>query len=170
MVDAWQCLIRFTLMELSETQKETITNWIQDGRSLADVQALIREEFELPMTYMDVRFLVDDLDITMAEPEAEEKSDDTSPDADTAEEASEPEIVDDGGAGSVSVDVDAVMRPGALVSGTVRFSDGVSLGWQLSASGQLGLIPGDDPEYRPSPEDVQAFQTQLEEVLRQKGL
>lgn len=156
-------------MELSETQKETIKNWIQDGRSLADVQALIREEFELPMTYMDVRFLVDDLDITMAEPEAEAKADDASPDADTAE-ASDPEIVDDGGAGSVSVDVDAVMRPGALVSGTVKFSDGVSLGWQLSASGQLGLIPGDDPEYRPSPEDVQAFQTQLEEVLRQKGL
>ena len=62
------------------------------------------------------------------------------------------------------------MRPGSLVSGTVRFSDGVSLGWQLSASGQLGLIPGEDPEYRPDPEDVQSFQTQLEEVLRKKGL
>jgi hypothetical protein len=156
-------------MELSDTQKASITNWIQEGRSLAEVQRLIREEFELPLTYMDVRFLVDDLDITMAEPEAEEKAADPQPDAATAE-ASEPEIVDDGGTGSVSVDVDAVMRPGALVSGSVRFSDGVSLGWQLSASGQLGLIPGDDPEYRPSPEDVQAFQTQLEQVLRQKGL
>ncbi|NBB80764.1 MAG: hypothetical protein GVY36_15170 [Verrucomicrobia bacterium] len=155
-------------MELSDTQKATITQWIQDGRSLAEVQRLIREEFELPMTYMDVRFLIDDLDITMAEPEAEEKAKDAPAD-DAATEASDPEIVDDGGSGSVSVDVDAVMRPGSLVSGTVRFSDGVSLGWQLSASGQLGLIPGDDPDYRPDPEDVQAFQTQLEEVLRQKG-
>lgn len=155
-------------MELSDTQKATITGWIQEGRSLADVQRLIREEFELPMTYMDVRFLVDDLDITMAEPEAEEKANDDSTDA-AAVEASDPEIVDDGGSGAVSVDVDAIMRPGALVSGTVRFSDGVSLGWQLSASGQLGLIPGDDPEYRPNPEDVQAFQTKLEDVLRQKG-
>ena len=70
---------------------------------------------------------------------------------------------------AVGVGVDAIMRPGALVSGTVKFSDGVSLGWQLGASGQLGLIPGDDPDYRPSPEDVQSFQTQLEEVLRKKG-
>jgi hypothetical protein len=87
-------------------------------------------------------------------------------------EAIDPEIVSDDSSsgGGVSVDVDAIMRPGSLVSGTVRFSDGVSLGWQLSASGQLGLIPGEDPEYRPDPEDVQSFQTQLEEVLRKKGL
>lgn len=169
MVDERWGLINFAGMELSDTQKATITEWIQDGRSLAEVQRLIREEFELPMTYMDVRFLVDDLDITMAEPEAEAKAADDTADAAGAE-ASDPEIVDDGGSGSVSVDVDAIMRPGSLVSGTVKFSDGVSLGWQLSASGQLGLIPGDDPEYRPNPEDVQAFQTQLEEVLRQKGL
>ncbi|TVP78626.1 MAG: hypothetical protein EA353_08000 [Puniceicoccaceae bacterium] len=155
-------MINVEIMELSDTQKATVTQWIQDGRSLAEVQRLIREEFECSLTYMDVRFLVDDLDITMAEPEAEAAEA-------GAEAVSEPEIIDEGGVGSVSVEVDAVMRPGALVSGTVRFSDGVSLGWQLGASGQLGLIPGDDPEYRPKPEDVQAFQTQLEELLRQKG-
>lgn len=172
MVDEWFDLIKFVGMELTDTQKATITEWIQDGRSLAEVQRRIREEFALSMTYMDVRFLVDDLNITMAEPEAEAPADDAADDAASdaaAVEATDPEIVDDGGSGGVSVDVDAVMRPGALVSGTVRFSDGVSLGWQLSASGQLGLLPGDDPEYRPGPEDVQAFQKQLEEVLRQKG-
>lgn len=154
-------------MTLSDTQKSTITQWIQEGASLAEVQRRLNEEFQLSMTYMDVRFLVDDLDITMVEPEAEAKAQDG---ADAEPEMTEPEIVDDGGTGGVSVDVDSIMRPGSLVSGTVKFSDGVSLGWQLSASGQLGLIPGDDPDYRPTPEDVQAFQTQLEDVLRQKGL
>lgn len=170
LVDARWGLINFASMELTDTQKATISEWIQEGRSIADVQRLIREEFELSMTYMDVRFLVDDLDITMAEPEVEADADDDSTNA-AAAETTDPEIVDDGGSasGSVAVDVDAIMRPGSLVSGTVKFSDGVSLGWQLSASGQLGLIPGDDPEYRPDPEDVQSFQTQLEEVLRQKG-
>ena len=62
-----------------------------------------------------------------------------------------------------------MIRPGSLVSGNVRFSDGVALGWQLTSTGQLGLIPGDDPEYRPSNEDLQAFQTQLQEVLKEKG-
>lgn len=150
-------------MELSDSQKAKITEWIQSGSTLAEVQRRLNEEFQLSMTYMDVRFLIDDLDISMAEPEADSQDD---------AEATEPEIVDEGGSsgpGGVSVDVDAIMRPGALVSGTVRFSDGISLGWQLSASGQLGLIPSDDPDYRPSPEDVQSFQTQLEEVLRRKG-
>jgi len=52
----------------------------------------------------------------------------------------------------------------------VKFSDGQSLGWQLSASGQLGLIPDENnPDYRPAPEDLEQFQSQLQEVLQQKG-
>ena len=165
-------------MILSDTQKVIVAEWVQNGRSLADVQSSLREEFDISLTYMDVRFLVDDLDVKMPEPKAEPESNqeakeeaaqNTDP---TDGEAIDPEIVGDNSssAGGVSVDVDAIMRPGSLVSGTVRFSDGVSLGWQLSASGQLGLIPGEDPEYRPDPADVQSFQTQLEEVLRKKGL
>ena len=122
------------------------------------------------MTYMDVRFLVDDLDIAVAEeePEPPELSEVEAAKDATAEPV-EAELVDEGSNCAVTVDVDAIMRPGSLVSGTVAFSDGVSLGWQLSAAGQLGLIPGEDPEYRPSPEDLQSFQSQLEEVLRKKG-
>lgn len=150
-------------MELNDSQKSTVATWIADGKSLADVQSLLREEFSISMTYMDVRFMVDDLDITFAEPEPEE------PEEGAAEIVTDPEVVEEGGGGSVRVDVDALMVPGSLVSGTVVFSDGKSLKWQLSAAGQLGLIPGDDPDYRPSPEDVEQFQTQLQEVLQQKG-
>ena len=165
-------------MILSDTQKSTVAEWVQDGRSLAEVQRSLREDFNISLTYMDVRFLVDDLDVSMPEPkpdaESKPESEATSESmegADSPDDAIDPEIIDDdnGGASSVRVDVDAIMRPGALVSGTVRFSDGVCLGWQLSASGQLGLIPGDDPDYRPDSVDVQSFQTQLEEVLRKKG-
>ena len=157
-------------MELSDTQKAAVTQWIQQGRLLADVQRSLREEFEISMTYMDVRFLVDDLNIEVAEeePEPPELSE-VEAGEDAKAEPAEAELVDEGTNGAVTVDVDAIMRPGSLVSGTVVFSDGVSLGWQLSAAGQLGLIPGEDPEYRPSPEDVQSFQSQLEEVLRKKG-
>jgi hypothetical protein len=156
-------------MQLSDAQKATVTQWIQEGRSLADVQRSLREDFDISMTYMDVRFLIDDLDIPVIEEEATAATAATAAEAAEATEVepADAELVDEGGA--VTVDVDAIMQPGSLVSGTVRFSDGVNLGWQLSAAGQLGLIPGDDPEYRPSPEDVQSFQSQLEEVLRKKG-
>lgn len=148
-------------MSLTDSQKTTVSTWIAEGKSLADVQRLLREEFSISMTYMDVRFLVDDLDIVFTEPEPE-----TTEDADA--KAEDPEVVDAKPAG-VTVDVDAIPRPGALVNGSVIFSDGVKLGWQLSSAGQLGLIPGDDPDYRPMPGDVEDFQTQLQEVLRQKG-
>ena len=157
-------------MELSDVQKAAVTQWIQEGHSLADVQRSLREDYEISMTYMDVRFLVDDLDIEVVEeePEPPELSE-VDAEKNATPEPAETELVDEGGNGAVTVDVDAIMRPGSLVSGTVVFSDGVSLAWQLSAAGQLGLIPGEDPEYRPSPDDLQSFQSQLEEVLRKKG-
>jgi hypothetical protein len=58
-------------MELSDAQKVAVTRWIQEGRSLADVQRSLREDFEISITYMDVRFLVDDLDIAVVEEEPE---------------------------------------------------------------------------------------------------
>ncbi len=58
-------------MELSDAQKVAVTQWIQEGRSLADVQRSLREDFEISITYMDVRFLVDDLDIAVVEEEPE---------------------------------------------------------------------------------------------------
>ncbi|MBT4756833.1 MAG: hypothetical protein HOO08_00390 [Opitutae bacterium] len=149
-------------MSLTDSQKTTVSTWIADGKSLADVQGLLREEFSISMTYMDVRFLVDDLNIVFTEPEPEATKDVEA----QAAEAPEPAEAQPAG---VTIDVDAIPRPGALVNGSVVFSDGVKLGWQLSSTGQLGLIPGDDADYRPNPEDLQVFQDQLQEVLRQKG-
>ena len=159
-------------MDLTDAQKTSIASWIKESKSIADVQRLLREEFDISMTYMDVRFLVDDLDITFAEPEPEEEPEDAADKPESGEAADaveEPEVVDVGGTGSVSVEVDAVMRPGALVSGTVTFSDGEKLSWQLDRAGQLGLIPGVNPDYRPKPEDIEAFQAELETALRKQG-
>jgi len=163
-------------MDLTNDQKTAVEAWIQGGRSLADVQRALLEEFKISMTYMDVRFLVDDLDVAVVEPVIEEEVAKKEEAADEAQPAAaaDAELVDDGigngKGGQVVVDVDGVMLPGSLVSGTVNFSDGQSLGWQLSASGQLGLIPDENnPDYRPAPEDLEQFQSQLQEVLQQKG-
>ena len=115
---------------------------------------------------MDVRFLIDDLNVPLVD-RADEK--DNADEANKAAEDAEAELVDDGA--GVVVDVDTVMRPGALASGSVKFTDGKSLGWQLTASGQLGLVPDEnDSDYRPPPEDLEDFQVKLQEVLKKKGL
>ena len=147
-------------MSLSDSQKSIISTWIAEGKSLADVQRLLREELSISMTYMDVRFLIDDLDIVFVEPESAE--------ADTTT-VEEPEVVGDHTNRGMTIDMDVVMRPGAYVSGKVTFSDGETLSWELSSAGKLGLVPVNNSEYHPSPEDMQKFSKQLQDILQKKG-
>ncbi len=74
-----------------------------------------------------------------------------------------------GGPGGVSVTVDELTRPGAVVSGKVTFSDGNTAAWQIDQTGQLGLIPT-KTGYRPPASDVQPFQMALENELSKLGL
>ncbi|MGB0419187.1 MAG: hypothetical protein ACPGF8_06320, partial [Opitutales bacterium] len=148
----------------TDEQTSAVVDWLGQGRSLSDIQQALKIDYNLTLTYMELRFMVDDLEIPLNGDEAQ-ASDATSEEA--SETVLEPEpVLEQSG---VQIDVDALVLPGALVSGSVTFSDGESLKWQLAATGQLGLIPGDNPDYRPSPEDIQSFQDQLEDVLRSKG-
>lgn len=71
-------------------------------------------------------------------------------------------------AGGVTVELDRIVRPGAVVSGTVNFSDGVSGKWALDQYGRLMLDTG-TPGYKPSTPDVQAFQRELQMKLQSQG-
>jgi hypothetical protein len=151
-------------MKFTDEQKSAVVEWLGQGRSLSDIQQALKVDYDLTITYMELRFMVDDLEIPLCEDPVEDPVDASE---DASEAVLEPEpVLDPNG---VQIDVDALVLPGALVSGSVTFSDGESLKWQLAATGQLGLIPGDNPDYRPAPEDIQSFQEQLEEVLRSKG-
>jgi hypothetical protein len=68
----------------------------------------------------------------------------------------------------VSVAVDQIARPGAVVSGKVTFSDGVRAEWQFDQAGRLALAP-QQPGYRPSAADLQQFQLTLESELSRMG-
>ncbi|MDF9826384.1 hypothetical protein M2447_000465 [Ereboglobus sp. PH5-10] len=55
-------------MTLTTEQKTAVANWIAAGDTLADVQKKLAGQFNLTLTYMDVRFIVDDLDLTLKDP------------------------------------------------------------------------------------------------------
>ena len=143
-------------MNLSDEQKTALAGWLQEGKSLSDIQKLLESEFEVRMTYMDVRFLVDDLDleVTAEGPKFE------TPKADPNSLAPE---------GAVSVTLDKVAHPNALISGQVTFSDGMTAQWSIDQMGRLALDPKEEG-YQPSPEDLQEFQTQLQEAARKAGM
>ncbi|MEK9948746.1 MAG: hypothetical protein VW579_06250, partial [Verrucomicrobiales bacterium] len=50
-------------MTLDDLQKKEVRQWIDDGLKVADIQKKLDESFGLSMTYMEVRFLVDDLGV-----------------------------------------------------------------------------------------------------------
>ncbi len=198
-------------MTLTAEQKQTVASWVAAGDNLSTVQKKLVEQFKVSMTYMDVRFLVDDLglelknaapkadasDVTKAQaakpaapaepaakkgvtdqlkdkvglgegddepmPADEAFDDDAEADAEAGLPAEAPGVP-----GNVSVELDRIMRPGTVVSGTVTFSDGVSGKWALDQYGRLMLETG-QKGYQPSQPDVQAFQRELQAQLQRQG-
>ena len=49
--------------EPSDEQKKEISKWVTEGIGLSDIQKKINKDFGVVMTYIDVRFLVDDLNL-----------------------------------------------------------------------------------------------------------
>ncbi len=148
-------------MNLSEEHKRSVASWVADGASLAEVQRRLKEECGLSVTYMDVRFLVDDLQLQLKEQpkqsEAVERLAAAKQEGESARSAPP--------AGGVSVTMDTITKPQALASGKVTFSDGESADWMLDQTGRLGLNPS-KPGYRPSEADVMSFQRELQRVAQ----
>ncbi|HEY3754569.1 MAG TPA: hypothetical protein VGL42_00310 [Opitutaceae bacterium] len=194
-------------MTLTPEQSQAVTSWIAAGDNLSAVQRKLADQFKLSLTYMDVRFLVDDLNLQLkdAAPKAvstdlkaakgpapagasekkglldkakeklgfgasEEVEEDESPDAGPEDFDAETEPDSPAGGGRVSVAVDKVtLLPGAVASGTVTFSDGVTGKWIVDNYGRPGFTEISRKDYRPSPADAQLFMQELSAALQQRG-
>ena len=193
-------------MQLTPEQKAAVASWVTAGDNLSVVQRKLTEQFKLSLTYRDVRFLVDDLELTLKDPAPKVDTSDLTkatvpPPGATAgaprqsgaekkgflekakeklglahEAAGEPgeedleEALPPSGASQVSVTVDkATLIPGAIASGSVTFSDGVTANWVVDQYGRPGFSKISQPGYRPTPEDGQAFMRELSAALQQRG-
>lgn len=200
-------------MNLTPEQKQAVSSWVAAGDNLSTVQKKLSEQFKLSMTYMDVRFLVDDLNLALkdaapkadaadvakapakspapVEKPAEKKGlldrakeklglgkgeeeaaefEDLPPEEEFPEDADLPLEDEPAAAGKVSVTVDKVtLLPGALASGTVTFSDGVTGKWMVDNYGRPGFTEISKPGYRPSQGDAQAFMQELSMALQRRG-
>jgi len=55
-------------MALTPEQKQQVSQWAAAGDNLSAIQSKLSTEFQVSMTYMDVRFLVDDLNLELKDP------------------------------------------------------------------------------------------------------
>jgi len=186
-----------TPKDLTPEQIEQLKAWATDGLQLGDIQNKIEEEFKTRLTFMDTRFLIDDLGIELVddeeeveeiEPENTSESDSPAPAEATAEEpvAAAPEQstpsteaanpfakkeaeVAPEAEGDVAVSIDQINVPGTMLSGKVTFPDGKNSGWYIDQAGSLGLDP-EEPGYRPSEAHLLAFQRKLQTMLSEQGM
>ncbi|HLS28137.1 MAG TPA: hypothetical protein VK041_05765 [Opitutales bacterium] len=144
-------------MNLTNEQKAKIAEWVAQELNLSQIQQKLSEEFDLKLTYMDTRFLIDDLDLTLAE-----------------QRPAQPETpidelsTDDQGTGGVTVEVDKIVQPGAVASGTATFSDGKTSRWAVDTQGRL-ILEAAAEGYQPSQEDIENFQQELAQALQGPG-
>jgi len=198
-------------MALSSEQKQTVSQWVAAGDNLSQIQQKISEQFQVTMTYMDVRFLVDDLNLELKDPKPVVKAKDLARAQPAAapqepaqgekkgfldrmkekvglgqkedgqedlEEEAVPPTDDQLGAledappappAGVVVNLDKiVLIPGALASGSVTFSDGVTGKWIIDQYGRPGFTEISKPGYRPSPADAQSFMQELTQAIQQQ--
>jgi hypothetical protein len=153
-------------MNLNDAQQKTVAEWVAGGMKLAEVQTRIGSEFGLQLTYMEVRFLVDDLKLRLKDPEPPKPVAPSIPAAPAA--IPEAPAAPAEAAGQVSVSVDKIARPGTMVSGGVTFSDGANADWYLDQTGRLGVVPKVQG-YKPTQADVLQFQAALEREMSKMG-
>ena len=180
-------------MQLDDQQKKTVAGWIEEGLDLSAIQARLESELNISITYMDVRFLVGDLELMPRDEEesADEEDDEVeaepvgampggptpddpfpAPDDPMADsptpapdEALGGEMPEPSGGGDVSISVSPVTKPGMMASGSVTFSDGVTCDWYLDQFGRPGLVPPAEG-YRPPEADMPVFGQKLQEALQ----
>src|SRR5512140_2415540 len=173
-------------MNLDEAQRAKVAEWIANGEKLSDIQSRLASELGVRLTYMEVRLLVDDLKLTPkdAEPAPVPRGSPLAgpgaamPGGTPAgaqrqtpgpgNPPASPSTANAPAPGGVSVTVDQLARPGAIVSGKVTFSDGMKAEWQVDQTGRLALM-AQQTGYRPSQGDLQQFQTALDTELSKMG-
>ena len=179
--------------EMENAVKRFMAQKLAAGESsLSEIQKEVNAEFKLKLTYMEIRILASELenvdwtkgDPNQPKPAAEAKPEASSP----AEEAGEGSLSDDGfppengaadelpplpgdeaaapapGAKAI-VELSKLARPGMLLSGTVTFPSGSTAEWYVDQMGRLGLenLKGE----KPNAADIQAFQIELDRIVRQ---
>lgn len=148
---------------MTAEQLEMVRQWAGEGVDLNGIQKRLAAECGVHMTYMDVRFLLLDhgIEIAMAPAPAPEKKPEPAP-APVEEVATPPSET-----GKPVVTLDELTLPGTLISGKVQFASGTRGGWQID---QLGRFAWNDLQGQPTPEELQAFQVELTQILSRGGV
>jgi hypothetical protein len=167
------CARKKDMATLTKEQEQAVARWAEEGATLNDIQARLKSEFDVTVTYLDARLLVMGLGVSLKEKKKDSPPEEK-PEATPAPQAVPPKdenaLLPASGApgGKVSVVVDQLAVPGTMVSGKATFSDGTTASWYLDQMGRLGL-KASTPGYQPPAADIPVFQQELDLALQRAG-
>jgi hypothetical protein len=161
----------------NEERKQIVRELLANGLTLSQIQDHFHKEKNDPITYMDLRLLLSEMpDAKLPEKEVPKTilaaAGPTSPvggkvtgkDSGRTGMDKEPEAV----GGKLSISVDQMPAPGAMLSGYARFSSGAKAHWFLDEMGRLGVEP-ELGSGKPTQKDMQDFTAELRRMLQQTG-
>jgi hypothetical protein len=152
----------------NEERKPIVKELLAKGQTLSQIQDTLRNEKGDSITYMELRLLLSEMpDAKLPEKELLKPVLPPSVDADAGLTPKAAVVAEPSG-GKLSISIDQIPSPGAMLSGYARFSSGAKGHWFLDERGRLGL----DPELgsaKPTEQDMQEFTTELRRLLQQTG-
>jgi hypothetical protein len=173
------------MANLTTEQRQLVEQWAAAGANLNQIQDRLRNECALTLTYMETRLLIMELGVKIQdkprEAQPEDKPAPTPAPANDGEDATafsdEAAVADElvpadedapASGAPLNISVDELPPPGALISGKVTFSDGVTAQWFMDQMGRFGMR-GPAPGYQPPATDIPTFQTELDRILQLRG-
>ncbi len=144
---------------------------VAENISLSEIQKLVNEKFNTRYTFMEIRIMaseLDDVDWGRNDPAPAPEEATAPADAPAASlPADGAEVPAESAEGvpssGTTVEVNKIVQPGMMFSGTVNFGSGVTAEWYIDGAGRLGLS---NASGQPTEQDVAEFQEELRKVLR----
>lgn len=154
--------------DVTNEQLGFVRQWAAQGVDLNGIQKRLASDCHVHLTFMEVRFLLLDHGIVIAQPQeqkasSQEKADETGEKSEHEDPVGEEEGASEAPSGQPVVTLDELQLPGALISGKVVFPSGIKGAWMIDQTGRFGW---NDLSASPSPDELQAFQFELTQLLR----
>lgn len=147
-------------MDNTNEIKKFMAEKIAENIPLSDIQSMVNEKFNTRMTFMDIRIMASELEVDWQKQEKVEEPEKT-------EEEKPAEDADaEKAPAKTTVELNKIVRPGAIASGTVNFASGVYAEWYIDNSGRLGLdkVVGG----KPTEQDIEDFQVEMQKIFAER--
>lgn len=141
----------------TEKRDRFIAEKLNEGLSLSEVQKLLDSELGIRLTYLELRLIAAELEVDWKTQDPKQEPATPAEDIDLA---ADPEPA----AGGTTVTVSKLVRPGAAMSGEVKFASGAEAEWFVDSMGRLGLNPKPGSG-SPTRQDIEEFQVELQKKL-----